>query len=61
VFFKFNDLKLFVMKRTFANTEEKRNFDVLTSTEMLQVRGGGDTKPASREKDIFDLTGDSGN
>jgi len=61
VFFKFNDLKLFVMKRTFANTEEKRNLDVLTSTEMLKVRGGGDTKPNSREKDIFDLTGDSGN
>ncbi len=49
------------MKRTFANTEEKRNFDVLTSTEMLKVRGGGDTKPNSRDKDIFDLTGDSGN
>jgi len=49
------------MKRTFANTEEKRNFDVLTSTEMLQVRGGGDTKPNTRDKDIFDLTGDSGN
>ena len=46
------------MKRTSANTEEKRNFDVLTSTEMLQVRGGGDVKPATRDKDIFDLTGD---
>ena len=46
------------MKRTFANTEEKRTFDVLTSTEMLQVRGGGDTKPNSRSKDIFDIDED---
>ena len=45
------------MKRTFANTEEKRNFDVLNSSEMLQVRGGGDVKPTTRDKDIFDLTG----
>ncbi len=45
------------MKRFFANTEKKANvkgFEVLTSSEMLKVRGGSDTKPGSREKDIFE-------
>jgi len=46
------------MKRFFANTEEERNFnsfDVLTSNEMLQVRGGSDVKPETRDKDIFEF------
>lgn len=46
------------MKKFFASTEEKKNFksfDVLTSNEMLQVRGGSDVKPNTREKDIFDF------
>jgi len=47
------------MKSFFANTKEKRNFEVLTSTEMFKVRGGGDIKPATRDKDIFDLQGDN--
>ena len=45
------------MKRTFANTEEKRNFDnfeQLNQEEMLQVRGGSD-KGDTRAKDIFDF------
>jgi hypothetical protein len=45
------------MKRIFANTQ-KRNFNgfnVLTSNEMLQVRGGTDVRPRTREKDIYDL------
>jgi hypothetical protein len=49
------------MKKFFASTEEKKNFndfDVLTSNEMLQVRGGGDVRPNTREKDIFDFDED---
>ncbi len=46
------------MKRSFANTKEKRNFagfNVLSANEMLQVRGGGDVRPRTRDKDIYDL------
>jgi hypothetical protein len=44
------------MKRFFNNTEKRnlQSFEVLTSTEMLKVRGGGDTRPATREKDILE-------
>jgi hypothetical protein len=45
------------MKRFFASTEKKANFkgfEVLTSSEMLKVRGGVDTKPGSRDKDLLD-------
>ncbi|SHI51522.1 hypothetical protein SAMN05444280_10313 [Tangfeifania diversioriginum] len=52
------------MKKFFASTEEKRNFngfDVLTSNEMLQVRGGGDVRPDTREKDIFEFDEEEGN
>ena len=47
------------MKRFFNNTEKKnfQSFEVLTSTEMLKVRGGGDTRPATRSKDIFEEEG----
>jgi len=44
------------MKRIFASTQ-KRNFNgfnVLTSNEMLQVRGGTDVRPRTRDKDIFE-------
>ena len=45
------------MKRLFnkSNKSDSQNFHVLTSNEMLKVRGGSDTKPPSREKDFFDL------
>jgi len=57
VFFKFNDLKFLVMKGFLNNTEEKRDFnyfEALTTNEMFQVRGGGDLKPASRDKDLLE-------
>jgi hypothetical protein len=44
------------MKRFFNNTE-KRNFagfEVLSINEMLKVRGGTNTKPASRDKDMYE-------
>jgi hypothetical protein len=58
VFFKFNELNYFVMKRSFARKEENRNFnyfETLSVNEMLKVRGGGDLKPASRDKDILEF------
>lgn len=44
------------MKRFFNNTEKRnfKGFEVLSSNEMLKVRGGGDTRPATRDKDIFE-------
>jgi hypothetical protein len=57
VFSSLTNLNLFVMKRFFTNTQ-KRNFNgfnVLTSNEMLQVRGGTDVRPRTREKDIYDV------
>jgi len=50
------------MKRSFNNTEEKTNFnafDFLTTSEMLQVRGG-DSTPRTRDKDIYDEEKDRG-
>jgi len=44
------------MKRSSTNRELKSNFagfELLTSNELLQVRGGGD--PETKPKDIFDL------
>ena len=35
------------------NTFEVLGFDVLTSNEMSEVRGG--TRPKTRDKDIYDL------
>jgi hypothetical protein len=45
------------MKNLFSNEtkRESKKFHVLTSTEMLNVRGGNDTKPPTKEKDIWDL------
>ncbi len=48
------------MKRFFSNTQKRANFqgfEVLTSNEMLKVRGGADTKPATRQKDILEEEG----
>jgi hypothetical protein len=45
------------MKRFFS-INGKRNFtgvEVLSANEMLKVRGGADTKPASRDKDLYIL------
>jgi hypothetical protein len=44
------------MKRFFTNTEKKnfQSFEVLTANEMLKVRGGGDTRPITRDKDILE-------
>ena len=59
VFFKFNELNLFTMKRFSFNSKEKRNFsgiEVLNATEMLKVRGGDD-QPPSRRKDLIDPIG----
>lgn len=36
-------------------TENTFGFDVLTNEEMNMVRGGEETKPKSRPKDIFDF------
>ncbi len=47
--------------KNFFNKEtksESKKFYVLTSTEMLKVRGGTDTKPPTKEIDIWDLEGD---
>ncbi len=49
------------MNNFFVNTEENRDFDgfdALTSNEMLKVRGGGDTKPDTRQKDFFEFDED---
>jgi hypothetical protein len=48
------------MKKFFNNTKKRnfKDFYVLSSEEMLKIRGGSDTKPASREKDFFDLDND---
>jgi hypothetical protein len=49
------------MKRSFNSSKQRniKNFYVLSSDEMLKVRGGSDTKPPSREKYIFDLEDDN--
>jgi len=41
------------------NTSEKNifetlSFEILTSNEMNEIRGGGDIRPKSRDKDIYD-------
>lgn len=45
------------MKRFFSTSEKKENFTgfaILSTSELLKVRGGGDTRPVTREKDIFE-------
>ena len=44
------------MKRFFSNSVKRaqvKGFEVLTSGEMLKVKGGGDIRPATRSKDII--------
>lgn len=52
------------MKRL-SNNKERRaeftGFEVLTFGEMIKIRGGGDTKPASREKDLYEKDPDDPN
>jgi len=45
------------MKAIITNTENLKGFDfeVLTENEMLEVRGGTDVKPVTRDRDIYDL------
>jgi hypothetical protein len=47
------------MKRFFSINGNRNfaGFEILSENEMLKVRGGSDngTKPASREKDIYEL------
>jgi hypothetical protein len=48
------------MKRSLTTNQSKvnfTNFELLTTNELFKVRGGGDLKPSSRTKDIFDLDG----
>ena len=43
------------MKKIIDNsTENFLGFDILSEDEMMQVRGGGDTRPRVRDIDIFD-------
>ncbi len=37
------------------STENTFGFEVLTNEEMNMVKGGADTAPKSRDKDVFDL------
>lgn len=47
------------MKRVLGQTTETSfetlNFDVLTNEEMNTIKGGIDSRPKSREKDVYDL------
>jgi hypothetical protein len=45
------------MKAIITNTENLKGFDfeVLTANEMLEVRGGGDPQPVTRDRDILDV------
>jgi hypothetical protein len=46
------------MKKFFTSRESKSSFagfEFLTTNELLKVRGGGDTRPETKPKDIFDL------
>ena len=44
------------MKAIITNTEELKGFgfEVLSANEMLEVRGGTDPKPVTRDRDIMD-------
>ena len=43
------------MKRMIANPELNLNgFELLDENEMLEVRGGTDTRPITRDRDQFD-------
>lgn len=59
VFIKFNKSIYITMKRvqgqSTENTLKSLGFDVLTNEEMNTVKGGVDSKPKTRPRDIFDL------
>jgi len=44
------------MKAININNEELKNFgfEILTDNEMIEVRGGTDPVPATRDRDIYD-------
>lgn len=48
------------MKAIITNTEDLKgfNFEVLTANEMMQVRGGDDPRPVTRDRDILDIDED---
>jgi len=43
-----------VQGQSTENAFEVLGFDVLTSKDMNELRGGGDIRPKSRDKDIYD-------
>ena len=56
VFIKFNKSIYITMKRVQGqSTENTFGFEVLTNEEMNMVKGGVDTTPKSRDKDVYDL------
>gem|GEM_PF-460685 len=59
VFIKFNESIYIMMKRvqgqTTENTFKNLGFDVLTNAEMNTIKGGLDSRPKSRPKDVFDF------
>lgn len=56
VFIKFNESIYITMKRVLGQaTENTFGFEILTSEEMNMVKGGVDTTPKSRTKDIWDI------
>ena len=56
---KFNESIYITMKKvqgqTTENTFKNFGFDVLTNEEMNVIKGGADSKPKTRPRDIFDL------
>ena len=59
VFIKFNELIYITMKKVQGqSTENTFGFEVLSNEEMNMLKGGVDTKPKSRDKDIFDIEED---
>lgn len=47
-----------VLGQTTENTFANFNFDVLTNEEMRTLKGGVESKPKSRDKDVFDTLED---
>jgi len=56
VFIKFNELIYITMKRVQGqSTEITFGFEVLSNEEMIMLRGGEETKPKSRDVDVWDV------
>lgn len=47
-----------VLGQTTENTFANFNFDVLTNEEMRTLKGGEESKPKSRDRDVFDTLED---